>query len=248
MKTLSQQLLKTASRSRRFLDRKSRREIAAFIQSKKNPAGGYCGRDNQPDLYYTFFAVASLRALGRPLPFSNLWRFARSFGTGDGLDLPHLVCLISLRSLFPFMGAGSACLEKHPTETAYAAFLKSLATPEESVLCFNVSGVTPNMAAAAVLNGVPDETAIEKLMSRHCEGGGFRTNPQAPLPDLLSTGVALFALQMMGADLDTVREPCLEFIEAQWRDSGGFTGHESDLFEDTEYVFYALLSIGSLMQ
>jgi prenyltransferase beta subunit len=246
MKTLSQQLLKTASRSRRFLDRKSRREVAAFIQSKKNPEGGYCGRDSHPDLYYTFFAVASLRALGRPLPFSNLWKFARTFGTGDGLDLPHLVCLILL---FPNLGSR---LSLHPkiqtSDTAYDAFLKTLPGPQESNQQFAVSGGTPNMAAAAVLNGVPDETAIEKLMSRHCEGGGFRANPQAPLPDLLSTGVALFALQMMGADLDTVREPCLEFVEAQWRDSGGFAGHEADLFEDTEYVFYALLSIGSLMQ
>lgn len=103
------------------------------------------------------------------------------------------------------------------------------------------------MAAAAVLNGRPDGKAVERLLGRYCAGGGFRANAQAPLPDLLSTGVALVALKTMGANLDEIREPCLGFVESLWRDGGGFGGHDADLFEDTEYVFYALLSIGCLI-
>lgn len=248
MKPLARQLIQSASASCRFLDQQSRREVAAFIRSQKHPGGGFCGRDDQPDLYYSFFAAASLRALSLPVPFSNLWKFTRSFGSGEGLDLAHLVCLILL---FPNLGKKRRLffqtLEKHPVETAYDAFLKKLGGVE-TYQHFQVSGVTPNIAAAAVLNDRPDEKAIEKLMSRYCEGGGFRANAQAPFADLLSTGVALIALKRMGADLDLIREPCLEFVESLWRDSGGFAGHDADLFEDTEYVFYALLSIGCLMQ
>ena len=249
MNSLSHQLIKTAARSRIFLDRRSRSDVVAFIQSKKHFSGGYCGRDNQPDLYYTFFAVASLRVLGKSFSRPNLWRFTQSFGSGEGLDLPHLVCLILLSSVFSRFGRRlKLLLETHPSDTAYDAFLKKLARPEQKPPEFSVSGVTPNMASAVVLNGKPDGRAIEKLMSRYCEGGGFRANPRAPLPDLLSTGVGLFALQRMGADYDEIREPCLEFVESLWGDSGGFSGHEADRFEDTEYVFYALLSIGCLIE
>jgi hypothetical protein len=259
MNNLFRQLIQTASRTRRFLDNKSRRDVAAFIRARKHPSGGFCGRDREPDLYYTFFAIASLRALGQPVPFFRLWNFVRSFGCGDGLDLVHLACLIQLRCAFPMSGKTRRrffqCLEKHPAASAYDRFLKQLACDRLRVARFPaappevvLAEPTPNLAAAATLNPRSGRTSVPALLERACPRGGFAAGAQLSVPDLLSTATALFALTRAGADLSELRRPCLDYVESLWRDSGGFAGHVFDEFEDVEYTFYALLSIGCLME
>ena len=70
--------------------------------------------------------------------------------------------------------------------------------------------------------------------------------PGAPIPDLLSTATALHALAGMQVPLAGLREPCLDFVDSLWTNRGGFYGHWSDDAIDTEYTYYALLSIGHL--
>ena len=55
-----------------------------------------------------------------------------------------------------------------------------------------------------------------------------------------------FALQVMGASLDPIREACTEFVDLLWQDNGGFIGHPADDVPDCEYTFYALLALGIL--
>ncbi|MCF7849334.1 MAG: hypothetical protein K9M45_10815 [Kiritimatiellales bacterium] len=261
MQSVSRRMLSAASKAGEYLDKTARCEIADFIGSKMNPDGGFRGRDGQSDLYYTVFAIASLRALRQRIPLSRLWKFIRSFGLGENLDFVHLVCLIRLRAVFPVLGKTrrtffQALEDKFQgLDTAYDAFLKMLACENLGSTCppgtprtVRPTDPTPNVAAAVVLNGRVDEEAIKLLLSRHCEGGGFCASSTVTVPDLLSTGVALFALRTMDANLDAIREPCLEFVESLWRDSGGFAGHVADGFEDVEYTFYGLLSIGCLME
>jgi hypothetical protein len=91
------------------------------------------------------------------------------------------------------------------------------------------------------------EKESEWLLAQHLDAGGFRAAPHVSRPDLLSTAVALFALRRLNAPIASIRKPCLEFVESLWRDSGGFAGDATDEFEDCEYTFYALLSIGCLI-
>ena len=107
---------------------------------------------------------------------------------------------------------------------------------------------TPSLAAAIIVNQPADKAAAEVLLNRACRSGGFAATGQLNTADLLSTATALFALRTLHTDLDPIRRPCLEFVESLWRDSGGFAGHAADEFEDVEYTFYALLSVGCLMQ
>ena len=93
-----------------------------------------------------------------------------------------------------------------------------------------------------------NQIAEKALFERICSGGGFAATEQLGKADLLSTATALFALWSLRADLDLIRRPCLDYVESLWRDSGGFAGHIADEIEDVEYTFYALLSIGCLMQ
>lgn len=259
MHSLADRLSRTAAGARGFLEWKSRRHVARFILSRQNSDGGFRGKSAESDLYYTLFAIAGLKALGAPIPAWRLWNFLRKFGDGHTLDLVHLSCLIRLRTAFPMTGKTRRnlfqTLENKPAESAYDHFLKQLAgdglgnarlpvAPQPVML----SDPTPNLAAAVIVHPPQDQSAVRALFARVCPSGGFAANDYLGTADLLSTATALFALRTLRADMDVIRRPCLSYIETLWRDSGGFSGHVADEFEDVEYTFYALLSIGCLMQ
>ena len=158
--------------------------------------------------------------------------------------------------------------------TAYAAFLATLAytdcrrpLPRSDALIesieaartpdgayaneVNASSGHTNATAAAVLVhhwfGVDTDPAVaDWLMARHDARGGFLANRHAPIPDLLSTATALFALHAIGRSLDPIRAICTEFVDLLWQDNGGFSGHPADDVPDCEYTFYALLALGVL--
>ncbi len=111
-------------------------------------------------------------------------------------------------------------------------------------------GLTPSTAAAVTLlrqyhQPIPDGIG-DWLLSRHAADGGFFATPMTPMPDLLSTATALHALAGLHADLDPIREPCLDFIDTLWTSKGGFHGTWSDDTLDVEYTYYGLLALGHL--
>lgn len=109
-------------------------------------------------------------------------------------------------------------------------------------------GSTPATAAAvATLRSldvpVPAGTA-EWLLDRWHPAGGFVAAPDAPLPDLLSTAVALHALDALDAPWRDRREAVLDFVDTLWSNVGGFHGSWADDEPDVEYTFYGLLALG----
>jgi prenyltransferase beta subunit len=111
-------------------------------------------------------------------------------------------------------------------------------------------GVTPAAAAGVALcrhlrAPVPDSVP-DWLLSRCLPDGGFCALPGIPLPDLLSTAVALHALDAMQVDYSRLVEPCLNFVDSLWNSEGGFHGNWTDDDLDCEYTYYGLLSLGHL--
>jgi prenyltransferase beta subunit len=84
------------------------------------------------------------------------------------------------------------------------------------------------------------------LMNQIHPRGGFKAAPTAPVPDLLSTAVALHALAGLEADISALKESLLEFIDTLWSAEGGFHGHWADHHLDVEYTYYGLLALGHL--
>ncbi|NOU35748.1 MAG: hypothetical protein HOO88_03110 [Kiritimatiellaceae bacterium] len=259
MQSLDDRLIRTAACARRFLEKESLKQTARFILSRQNPDGGFRGKGAESDLYYTVFAAAGLKALGAPVPALKLWNYVRRFGVGEELDLVHLSCLIRLRSAFPMFGKTRRrffqMLETRHAESAYDFFMKQLAGDSLGLARLPIAprpivftDPTPSLAAAIIVSRSADKAAAEVLLNRFCSSGGFAATDRLNIADLLSTATALFALRSLHADLDSIRRPCLEFVESLWRDSGGFAGNTTDEFEDVEYTFYALLSVGCLMQ
>lgn len=111
---------------------------------------------------------------------------------------------------------------------------------------------TPATAAAVTLQHqlrLPiDPKSVEFLLSCHYSDGGFFAMPEAPMPDLLSTATALHALSAAGAEVDIIRESCLDYCNSLWSGRGAFYGNwaeeEEDL--DVEYTYYGLLALGHL--
>jgi hypothetical protein len=76
--------------------------------------------------------------------------------------------------------------------------------------------------------------------------GGFKASPRAPMPDLLSTAVALHALDGLQVDYSPFKEALLDFVDTLWSADGGFHGHWADDALDVEYTYYGLLALGHL--
>ena len=104
-----------------------------------------------------------------------------------------------------------------------------------------------NATAAALMIkaqlAVYDYEEVEALRAMQEDNGGFKAEADAPMPDLLSTATALFALKNYGKK--PVVNPA-DFIEAHLADNGGFMATLLDTQCDVESVFYGLLAFGSI--
>jgi hypothetical protein len=87
---------------------------------------------------------------------------------------------------------------------------------------------------------------LDQWLLARCRHGGFFANPDAPVPDLLSTATALHALRSLHAPLDAIREDCLDFVDSLWTSQGAFYGTWVDDTPDCEYTYYGLLALGHL--
>ncbi|MDF2377133.1 MAG: prenyltransferase/squalene oxidase repeat-containing protein [Verrucomicrobiales bacterium] len=108
----------------------------------------------------------------------------------------------------------------------------------------------PSTAAAITLCRnlrlpIPEETPGWILNSLH-PTGGFLPFPMAPLPDLLSTAVALHALDGLQISFEGKKDRILDFVDSLWTAAGGFHGTWDDDDLDIEYTYYGLLALGHL--
>ena len=111
-------------------------------------------------------------------------------------------------------------------------------------------GTTTATAAAVSLHRLlrrtpPVELGAWLLGQRH-PGGGFKAFPGAPIPDLLSTAVALHALDGLQCSFAADRDALLDFTDSLWSADGGFHGNWTDDALDVEYTYYGLLALGHL--
>ncbi|NOX99764.1 MAG: hypothetical protein GXP30_08560 [Verrucomicrobia bacterium] len=140
-----------------------------------------------------------------------------------------------------------------PNQQGIAACLDSLASPDgawSNDVDFPIPNAPSTAAAVAVCRNlrqpVTDTTINWILSCYHPTSGGFLAFPDAPMPDLLTTAVALHTLDALQAPLEAIRERSLDFIDSLWNAEGGFHGNWSDDQLDIEYTYYGLLALGHL--
>lgn len=112
-----------------------------------------------------------------------------------------------------------------------------------------VANVPATAAAVSVCRNlripIPAETGPWILSNVHLTGG-FLPFPLAPMPDLLSTAVALHTLDGLQVSFEAQKEMMLDFVDSLWTADGGFHGSWDDDDLDIEYTYYGLLALGHL--
>ncbi len=172
---------------------------------------------------------------------SNDGGFAASEGSAFGTVYHCFLCLGAYQDLgFELPDPKGLCRSLESLRTEDGAFANERGIEQ---------GTTPTTAAAVVIFhelGLPVSPEVgDWLLARAAGQAGFLAMPVAPIPDLLSTATALHALSMIDAPTDSIREPCLDFIDSLWT-GRTFHGHWADDVEDCEYTFYGLLALGHL--
>ena len=156
----------------------------------------------------------------------------------------------SIYGNFLGIAAYEACSASFEQPDLLISMIQNLKTPDGAYADgpgMDMGTTTVTAAAVILLSHLHADNpnpAIEWLIARKNQSGGFVATTHAPLPDLLSTATTLFALKITGHSQKTIDESTQNFIESVWTDSGGFCGTIFDPEPDVEYTFYGLLAAG----
>ena len=197
----------------------AQRAVQAFVASQRTD-GGYMNAGGHADAYYSQFgrvleAVFSpRRLLGMPIHLTV--QESRHKDTIYG-------------QFFDFLEDEFHMINPKTNEVPLPQIITT-----NAVCCL--------LAMQYQTNRLPDSNLLSWLQARQDETGGFHATDEAPIPDLLSTAVALFTLRLVGAEA----HDATNFIHAHWLDNGGFAPTILDDYSDVEYVFYGLLALGSI--
>ena len=203
----------------------SQRALQEFVASQKT-ADGYMNAGGREDDYYTQFgrvleAVFSPRKLLR-VPIHLTVHESRHQETvyGQFFDFLENELKMDMKS------------EKDEPEKMKIS--KQNVNTTNAVCCL--------LAMQYQTGSQIDAALLECLKQRQDTTGGFYASDVAPIPDLLSTAVALFTLRLIGVRASDASD----FIKAHWLDNGGFAPTLYDNYSDVEYVFYGLLALGAI--
>jgi hypothetical protein len=253
-----------------MLDGEALIEVREYVRSKMHPAGGFVDKAGKPDLYYTLFGYFLSSALGQNDELFPTVKFVENEIRTRELDGIHFHCAAILasglsddRKLWKDI---KHKLHKNlknqlSRQPAYGAFITLLACwylndyrglfqVRSHLNRLSENGTIPSTVIAALMvlrrsfNKPADDLKI-KLPDFYGQDGGFKAVKNAPVADLLSTAVVLYAHYFNGDDLRLIKPECLNFVDSLYSD-GGFGGNILDPEPDIEYTFYGLLALGSL--
>jgi len=245
-------------------------DLKEFVRSRQHTSGGFVDRAGNPDLYYTLFGFYLARTLGLNEILTASGTFAENQCRNNLPDGVHLQCAAILISELSEDKKLSKALRKQirrnlsnqmkrqPEYTAFITLLSCYHT-RDYISVFNImrhlkrlegKATLPSTAIAALVViqssfHRPVNNLRKKLTSFYDNNGGFRAVMAAPVTDMLSTAVSLYALRYSGYDLRMIKPESLGFIDSNYID-GGFCSNILDNDPDIEYTFYGLLALGSL--
>ncbi len=203
--------------------------VKAFVASQKTEHG-YMNAGGHEDAYYGQFGRV-LEAVFAPVKALRLPKRPLVVKESMGRDTIY-------GHFFAFLSG----------ELQHSTLNSQFSSPNSQFSILNSQFSTPTTNAVCCVLAMQyqigiqlDATYVKWLQQRQDETGGFYASEEAPVPDLLSTAVALFTLRLIGAEV----MDATPFIQAHWLDNGGFAPTLLDDYSDVEYVFYGLLALGT---
>jgi hypothetical protein len=216
--------------------------VQAFVQSRLCPDGGFRGRGEQSDLYYTSFGIECMLALAMPLPVADLRRFVDRHGDGEGLDLVHLSCLA--RCLLRLHGSALDPARQRRLIQRIEAY-RSLDGGYSTVAAAPHLSVTGSFLALVALHdlGVPPPAAspfVEAMPALRSADGAYANTEMLEVGTTLAVAGVQTLVHWLG---DPGEADTADWLLAQRGSDGGFLASPltpmSDLLS-TATVLYAL--------
>jgi len=204
------------------LSASSRNSVSDFVLSRESPSGGFMDRAGRPDVYYTFFGLASAFALGLRLNDSHK-RFLEAIDPST-LDLPNYAAYmgsLGLSRYFSLPKKMRSVLVRSAARLPLRAKKNPLTkkfplTPESSPYTIFLSLM--GSAISADDRG-PILDARERIDAFHVDSGGW-SNIKGNSEASLNATAAVLA--MFGHARVKVDENDIKWLKAQQLPLGGF--------------------------
>jgi hypothetical protein len=256
-------------KSLHILDIQTVEEIKRRTRNLLSKDGGFCDRAGKPDIYYSLFGSFVSEALSEAECIENLKNYVKKLDLSKSYDNVNLYCAAILVSQFPDKNINTRILIKQvkdallnkANQSDYNFFLGFLTLyyQKDYFLLYKILKQTtangsngdfpcPVLAARAIIikiSGRKVENIEQRIMSFYRENGSFCALKNSPVGDLLSTAVALYALQFIHADFRAIKPDCMAYVDSLY-ENGSFKATSLDEDTDIEYTFYGLLALGSL--
>lgn len=262
---------RTLKKSLEIIDNQTVIALKNHVRSSQTASGGFRDRAGNADLYYTLFGYFLAEALGMPDNTAAVGPYLENDIRNNNMKGVHLHCAAILSAktgkdkhtrLKMRDSLRKNLMEKKDQPSYYNSFLGLLSAyylrdyiallriARQLQLPGNIATLPCSVLSALLVLqhsfGKPPGELKNVLFSLYRKNGGFAATQTAPVTDLLSTAVALYALNMTGYDLRSIKPDCLNYVDSLYR-KGGFAGHAIDQYPDIEYTFYGLLALGSLI-
>jgi hypothetical protein len=260
---------KILDKSLKIIDKQTIDEIKYRTSNFITDEGAFCDRSGKSDIYYSLFGMFVWEALNPNVINENLKNYIHQFELSVNNEGVYLYCLSIMNSRLGLKNKQlinidkqlKNSLKKNILNPDYHLFMGILALhysqdylgifqivrkidtneDEKEIPC-------PVLAAKLVISKFKrqnTEILKQKLMTYYRGDGSFSALKKSPVSDLLSTAVALFALNFINADLRLIKPACLEYIDSLYH-NGSFRATSLDFDTDIEYTFYGMLALGSM--
>lgn len=218
----------TLRRGWKRLTPEARYAVRSFVASQKT-VHGYMNAGGHEDAYYGQFGRL-LEAVFTPIKVLRLSRRPLVVQESMGRDTVYGYFFAFIEQEMKFRRKRAEFRDNSFFTLLTSSFASLTTNP---VCCI--------LAMQHQMGKQPNAAYVKWLQQRQDETGGFYANEDAPVPDVLSTAVALFTLRLIGAEV----KDATQFIQAHWLGIGGFEPTLYDDYSDVEYVFYGLLALGA---
>lgn len=237
------------------LPQRFRSRHAGYIASRQRSDGGFPGRSDASDLYYTAFALRALAALG--VEDHAVWRRAAAYvrsvldeptGVVDCFSLLHAKQLLTVR--------GHQCWtpeEDSRTATHCEAVLRHFQARDGGWGRTERDTASLYHTFLAALSHeplglpLPNPKAIAGLVqARRCADSGFSDLGVTRHGETNPTAAASALLAMAGALTSDVAQPMACFLVSMQRPEGGFAAHAGAPTPDLLSTFTALVALATV--
>ena len=222
------------------LNKETQQQVKIFLLSQRR-ADGYLNAGGKVDAYYTQFGKVLEAVLS---PIKVLWLSKKPLVVKEsmGRDTIYGRFFAFLQEEMRGKVKSRFAQLDEPKRIKYK--VESVNSKHSTLNSLSLNSVCCILAMHHQMGEPFDKEMVKWLRARQDETGGFYASEMSPIPDLLSTAVALFTLLLIGEE----PQPAKRFIEAHWLDMGRFAPTLLDDYSDVEYLFYGLLALGSLIK